>query len=107
MKKIIRQIIKEDFDWVDNVDDLPLDDLINLVGDSNIKSKVENIKEKVSRFYERQPNVDWNDSEKLHTHDVQSVLHVKSILVNLENILDSLVFIEEDVNSIQNEDPLL
>lgn len=107
MKKIIRQIIKEDFDWVDNVDDLPLDDLINLVGDSNFKSKVENIKEKVSRFYERQPKVDWTDSEKLYTQDVQSVLHIKSILGNLENILDSLVLIEEDVNSIQNEDPLL
>ena len=107
MKKIIRNVIKEDFDWVNETPNLPLDDLIELIGGLGPGTKFETIRDEIDSFRENLPEVDWDNEHTLYTKEVQDIIHIENIINSLSNIINSIMDIKDDISFIQNNDPTI
>jgi hypothetical protein len=103
MKKIIKKVLKEDFDWIEeNQIDLPPIQDIHIWCDNNGPQIFEWIQQ-INEFYKQSRQINWG-VDLSDDEDGMIALSVKGIGDELRNIYASFETIKGEIDYIQNPD---
>jgi len=101
MKNLIKKILREDFDWVnDNNVNVPIDEISEWAYET--RYKVASFIQKIDEFYKQVPKVNWDNMEDMNDEDKMIALSVKGIGDELRNIYSSLDTIDDEISYIKN-----
>lgn len=102
MKNIIKKVLKEDFDWLEDEEtNLPPINEINEWCEQN-KTQISKWIQQIDEFYRKSPQIKWGDESDFNDDNVMVALSVKGVGDELRNIYSSIETISDEVDFIKN-----